>query len=83
MFGWRFTGSCGNGRAEFLEKDSDDGTVKLDFYYTTGTAKTVLDHPRQDVTQLFGKGSDLSPDLYRQILQNPRAHTGVRYRTRK
>ena len=58
------------------------GVVKLDFYYTTGTVKTVLDHPRQGVTQLFAKGNDLSPDLYRRILTNPREHTSVRYHTK-
>lgn len=85
QFGWRFTGSCEGGRAEFFEKvdleDNGSSLIKLDFYYTTGTVKTVLDHPRQGVTQLFGKGglSGLTPSLYRQILQNPRTHTNVRY----
>jgi len=79
-YGWTFTGSCNGGRAEFYEKDfAEHGIVKLDFYYTTGTIKTVLDHPRQGVTQLFAKGSDLSPALFRKILENPRAHTNVRY----
>lgn len=82
-FGWTFTGSCEGGRAEFFEKDfAQHGVVKLDFYYTTGTVKTVLDHPRQGVTQLFGKGADLSPELYRAILENPRVHTDVRYHRR-
>jgi hypothetical protein len=82
-FGWTFTGSCEGGRAEFFEKDfAEHGVVKLDFYYTTGTVKTVLDHPRQGVTQLFAKGSNLSPELYRQILRDPRAHTNVRYHRR-
>jgi hypothetical protein len=82
-FGWTFTGSCEGGRAEFFEKDFDEhGTVKLDFYYTTGTVKTVLDHPRQGVTQLFAKGDSLSPEMYRAILQNPRHHTGNRYHRR-
>lgn len=83
-YGWTFTGSCNGGRAEFFEKDfSHHGVVKLDFYYTTGTVKTVLDHPRQGVTQLFAKGSDLSPEIYRRILLNPREHTSVRYHTSK
>lgn len=82
-FGWTFTGSCEGGRAEFFEKDfSHQGTVKLDFYYSTGTVKTVLDHPRQGVTQLFAKGNSLPPDMYRAILQNPRHHTGNRYHHR-
>ncbi|KAL7505487.1 hypothetical protein ACHAXN_004280 [Cyclotella atomus] len=62
-YGWEFTGSCEGGRAEFFEMDfATHGVVKLDFYYTTGTVKTVLDHPRQGVTQLFAKGSSLSPE---------------------
>ena len=82
-YGWTFTGSCEGGRAEFFEKDfASHGVVKLDFYYTTGTVKTVLDHPRQGVTQLFAKGSSLSPEMYRAILENPRHHTGNRYHRR-
>jgi hypothetical protein len=82
-FGWTFTGSCEGGRAEFFEKDfAVHGVVKLDFYYTTGTIKTVLDHPLQGVTQLFAKGDSLSPEMYRAILQNPRQHTGNRYHRR-
>lgn len=84
QYGWRFTGSCEGGRAEFFEKHfGEQGIVKLDFYYTTGTVKTVLDHPRQGVTQLFAKGDSLSPSMYRQILQNPRHHTGNRYHRRR
>lgn len=82
-YGWTFTGSNEESRVEFFEKTFDDhGVVKLDLYYTTGTVKTVLDHPRQGVTQLFGKGNDLSPETYRTILQNPRTHTSVRYQTK-
>lgn len=84
QFGWTFTGSCEGGRAMFFEKDfAEHGVVKLDFYYTTGTVKTVLDHPRQGVTQLFAKGNDLTPEMYRKILRNPRQHTSVRYHTRQ
>lgn len=84
QFGWRFTGSCESGRAEFFEKSFEQhGIVKLDFYYTTGTVKTVLDHPTQGVTQLFAKGNSLSPDMYRAILENPRHHTGNRYHRRQ
>lgn len=83
-YGWTFTGSCEGGRAEFFETDfSAHGTVKLDFYYTTGTVKTVLDHPRQGVTQLFATGESLTPEMYVAILQNPRHHTGNRYQRRR
>lgn len=71
IFGWLFTGS--SGVTEFFEKDY----VKLDWYYTTATIKTSLDHPVQGKSQLFGAHVD--PDTYCAILENPRAHTGNRY----
>jgi hypothetical protein len=75
-FGWTFTGSAESSAVEFFEKDS----VKLDWYYTTGTVKTSLDHPTQGKkTQLFGAKVDAA--TFRQILQNPRHHTGQRYHT--
>jgi hypothetical protein len=74
-FGWIFTGS--SGVTEFFEKDG----VKLDWYFTTATIKTSLDHPRQGRTQSFG--SRVDPETYRAILENPRAHTGKRYQQRR
>ena len=42
-FGWRFTGSVQESRVEFFEKNMNiGGFVKLDFYYSTGTIKTVV-----------------------------------------
>jgi hypothetical protein len=70
-FVWIFTGS--SGVTEFFELDG----VKLDWYYTTGTVKTSMNHPKQGKTQLFGGRVD--PDTYKAILRNPRQHTGVRY----
>jgi cell fate (sporulation/competence/biofilm development) regulator YmcA (YheA/YmcA/DUF963 family) len=51
--------------------------VKLDWYFTTATIKTSLDHPVQGKTQLFAKQCD--PRQYTQVLTNPRTHTGKRY----
>lgn len=76
IHGWIFTGSEGN-KVEFFEKDG----VKLDWYFTTGTIKTSLEHPTQGKTQLFASGENVSPQVYLQILLNPRAHTDVRYHT--
>jgi hypothetical protein len=73
--GWTFTGS--SGVTEFFEKDG----VKLDWYFTTATIKTSLDHPVQGRTQLFA--SRVDPETYRVILENPRAHTGNRYQQRR
>jgi hypothetical protein len=89
--GWTFTGSNEASRVEFFERLFDDadgnagavaaGAVKLDWYYTTGTVKTSMDHPSRGRTQLFG--SRVTPELYQQILANPRQYTNVRYRTRR
>ena len=81
-FGWEFTGSHEPSRVEFFQKGGDGNSadlVKLDWYYTTGTMKTSLDHPRRGRTQLFASGAHISPSLYRKVLVNPRAHTNVRY----
>jgi len=82
--GWIFTGSNATSRVEFFESPSNSPdtyqTVRLDWYYTTATIKTSLYHPTQGATQLFGHA--VTPDLYLQILQNPRAHTNMRYHTR-
>jgi hypothetical protein len=84
-FGWIFTGSNETSRVEFFEllqnAPSESVLVKLDWYYTTATIKTSLDHPRQGKRQLFG--SQVTPDVYVQILQNPRVHTNVRYHNRR
>ena len=75
-FGWKFTGSNKISCVEFFEKDS----IKLDWYYTTGTMKTSLYHPGQKkYTQLFLAHEQLDPSLYIQILLEPRAHTSQRY----
>merc|ERR1712238_27404 len=80
-FHWEFTGSCSEAYVEFFEKDFNMGTVRLDFYYTTGTIKTVLHHSSTGINQLFR--DTVSPDIYLKILQNPRAHTDQGYRLRK
>ena len=92
-FGWTFTGSNVQSRVEFFEKitnvDSNSSSattttpslIKLDFYYTTGTVKTSLEHPTKGKTQMFCKDG-ITPELYIEILKNPRVHTdGQRYQT--
>lgn len=71
-FGWVFTGSWDY--VEFFEKDD----VKLDWYYTTTTIKTSLNHPTQGKTQLFRR--NITPEEYRSILVNPRMHTVKGYK---
>jgi len=88
-YGWMFTGSCEESFVEFFEKsidnDNDNGfsIVKLDFYYTTASIKTSLHHPIQGKTQMFGRKGSVTPELYLEILLNPRVHTGVRYQKRR
>jgi len=80
--GWTFTGSAPGSSVEFFECRLDSSNlVKLDWYYTTGTVKTSLEHPVQGRTQLFLSGEHISPSVYRKILSNPREHTGQRYHT--
>jgi len=77
-YGWTFTGSWE--ATEFFEKDLPEGNVKLDWYFTTATVKTSLDHPTKGKTQMFGK--KCNPNQYDKILRNPRVHTGKRYQRR-
>jgi len=93
-YDWIFTGSNPTSSVEFFEKQvlmEDVGNshssnplrlVKLDWYYTTATIKTSMDHPRQGKTQLFAKAG-VTPDVYVQILENPRVHTDVQRYQRK
>jgi len=74
-FGWVFTGS--SDVTEFFEKDG----IKLDWYFTTATVKTAMDHPTQGKTQLFRRQVDAG--LYRKILENPRIHTDQGYQRRR
>lgn len=77
-FGWNFTGSVQESSVEFFEKRMNIGCVKMDFYYTTGTVKTVLDHPSSGTNQLFR--AKLTPEKFVDILKDPRAHTNQGYR---
>jgi len=82
VFGWKFTGSAEESRVEFFEKKMDTGdVVKLDFYYTTATIKTVLDHPTRGSNQLFR--AQVTSKQYVDIMKNPRAHTGQGYRRKE
>ncbi|KAL3923898.1 MAG: hypothetical protein SGILL_001378 [Bacillariaceae sp.] len=78
-FGWKFTGSWQ--AVEFFERKVNGDLIKLDWYFTTATVKTSLDHPKQGKTQLFCK--PVSSSQYTEILKNPRSHTGNRYQKRR
>ena len=63
------------------EGENDDGCCRFDIYYTTGTVKTCLDHPRQGRTQMFRRNVDLAG--LRRLFQSPRQHTGKGYQKRR
>jgi hypothetical protein len=79
--GWTFTGSVESSKVAFYEKTLNLGVVKLDFYYTTGTVKTALHHPTTGFNMLWRRCRIL-PEVFRQILRNPRFHSNIGYRTR-
>ncbi|GFH59708.1 hypothetical protein CTEN210_16184 [Chaetoceros tenuissimus] len=56
------------------------GAVRLNFWLTTGTVGSYLEHPRQGKTQLFRREVDINEA--RKIFENPRIHTGKGYQTR-
>jgi len=51
---------------------------RINFYLTTGTVGTCLDHPTQYKTQLFRRGVDMKEAAI--LLDNPREHTGRGYK---
>ena len=82
IYGWTFTGSNETSKVEFFEKEcSNFGTVRMDFYYTTATVKTILDHPTTGMNSLFRR-TIVDPEKYIQILNDPRSHTDIGYRRR-
>ena len=77
-FGWTFTGSVEASFVEFFDRQTNMGTVKLDWYYTTATVKTILDHPTTGKNELFR--NTVNPEQFAQIMTNPRVHSGRGYR---
>eukprot|EP00957_Ditylum_brightwellii_P110453 8423829-Ditylum_brightwellii.AAC.1 len=54
--------------------------VRLNFWLTTGTVESYLQHLRHGKTQLFRR--NIYIDEAEQIFTNPRIHTGRGYHTR-
>jgi len=77
-FGWTFTGGVEASRVEFFERPTNMGRVKLDWFYTTATVKTILEHPSTGRNQLFR--NTVTSDQFVQIMTNPRVHTDRGYR---
>jgi hypothetical protein len=55
--------------------------TRLNFWLSTGTVGSYLDHPRQGKTQLFRREVDMQQAD--EIFQNPRVHTGAGYQRRE
>ena len=55
-----------------------DPNERINFYLSTGTAGTCLNHPTQGKTQLFRRGLDMATAST--LLRNPRQHTGRGYK---
>ena len=54
------------------------GAVRLNFWLTTGTVGSYLEHPQQGKTQLFRR--DVTMEEAEDLFENPRIHTGRGYR---
>lgn len=59
-------------------------SVKIEIYYTTMIVKTSLEHPVQGKTQQFRghEFEEVSGDILRDVLMNPRVHTGAGWKTK-
>ena len=85
-FGWfpRDAQSSVNGynaRNKTLFLINDQG-IKIDVYTSTGTIKTIMDHPSRGPNQMFRPGFHSRAKL-QEILEDPRVHTGFGYRTER
>jgi hypothetical protein len=91
-YGWLYTGCDETQGVEYFEKQyvqeekDADGipgnialpTVKLDWYYMTGDCSVVMCHPINGTTYLFTSNGGISPELYIQVLEDPRNHQRLR-----
>jgi hypothetical protein len=60
--------------------DDPRALTRINIYYSTGTVGMCLEHPQQGKTQLFRR--DVSMPLLRELMQDPRLHTGTGYHRR-
>eukprot|EP00873_Tetraselmis_striata_P015505 jgi/Tetstr1/435769/TSEL_024662.t1 len=61
----------------FVSRQTEEGTVRIHVYYTTGTVGTCLEHPGLGRTQIYRRGCTL--EQLAEIMSNPRAHTEKGY----
>ena len=72
--GWTQIGKIENGMLSFRQGDTG---YRLNFWLTSGTVGSYLDHPKQGKTQLFRRKVTFGGAL--ELFQNPRKHTGTGY----
>ena len=65
-----------------FRRGSAQSSTRINVYYSTGTVGSCLHHPKRGKTQLFRRNIS-SLALLEKIFENPRAHTGEGYYTRK
>ena len=70
---------CERSEAPMASYKKDE--VRLNFWLSTGTVGSYLDHPTQGKTQLFRR--DITMSAVAALFANPRQHTGVGYHTRE
>lgn len=77
-FGWIFTGSLRDSEVAFYERVLERCFVKLDFYYTTGAVRALLEHPTMGASIVHKrKGCEVTPIFYEEVLRNPLSETTV------
>ncbi len=70
---------CERSEAPMASYKKDE--VRLNFWLSTGTVGSYLDHPTQGKTQLFRR--DITMSAVAALFANPRQHTGAGYHTRE
>lgn len=71
-YGWLFTGSSRKQQVAFYERVVEGCFVKLDFHYTSGSIRTMLERPSMESTVLFqARGSEIPALVYKEVLRNP------------
>eukprot|EP00967_Tisochrysis_lutea_P094708 scaffold137776_cov28-Tisochrysis_lutea.AAC.1 len=82
-YGWyKHDYQWSQGELVILRKSDEHGEqMQLNVWCTTGTVGSYLNHPRQRKTQLFRRDVTTWGQL-KQIMKNPRTHTGCGYHTR-
>lgn len=77
--GWKFLDLQKN--IFMISFSRKNGKERINYYLTTGTVSTSMNHPTKGKTQLFRKKVDMK--ILKKIFQNPREHTGKGYYTKK